>query len=72
MFGLHSWCSPLSANNMIHSAVRAALAIHETTGRTGFGSGLGEDDDAQAPTATASTSAARVLRSTPTVKPFSV
>jgi hypothetical protein len=58
---------------MIHRAVRAALAIHDTTGRLGLGSGIVDaDDDAHAPTARASTTAAIVFLSTYMVKPFSV
>ena len=73
MFGLHSWWSLLSANSMIHSAVRAAFESHEITGRLGRGSGRGAtDEDAHAPTAKATTRAARVFRSTCIVEPFSV
>lgn len=73
MFGRHSWPSCLSANSMIHRAVRAAFAMNDTTGRLGPGAGFVDtDDDAHAPTTSASTMAAMVFLSTYMVEPFSV
>jgi hypothetical protein len=73
MFGRHSWRSCLSANSMIHRAVRAALAMNDTTGRLGLGSGFVDtDEDAHAPTKSASKMAAMVFLSARMVEPFSV